>query len=90
MKTNEVFEFLLDCCPVKPNLGMKNYAEEIEQGLTTLDYNSWSFQKVAYVASFYGRLRWSEVPPQYQTSLNKVSYLFFRTGSPCREVQLLF
>lgn len=51
MKTNEVFEFLLDCCPVKPNLGMKNYAEEIEQGITTLSYNSWAF-KVAYVASF--------------------------------------
>ena len=90
MKTNEVFEFLLDCCPVKPNLSRKNHAEEIEQGLTTLSYGNWSLQKVTYIATFYGRLKWNEVPLQYRSSLSKVSYLFFRTGSPCKEVQLLF
>lgn len=90
MKTNEVFEFLLDCCPVKPNLGMKNYAEELKQELTTLSYNDWMLQKVAYVATFCGRLKWNEVPLQYKSSLSKVSYLFFRTGSPCREAKLLF
>ena len=90
MKTNDVFEFLLDCCPVKPNLSKRSYAEEIEKSLTMLDYDSWSFKRVAYVAAFYGRLKWNEIPPQYKSHLVEVSYLFLRTGIPYKEKQLLF